>query len=154
MMFVTYNAESGELIGVTSEPPPADVTTCTRAVSTDSVELATWDAKFRAFREELHGEQSWRITRLAFRNRFTPDEKASMEFAALDNPSATLAARRGAATLRSYMADVAASTFVDLSREDTRKGVIALESLGLLAAGRANEILNTVPEGHELYIGV
>ena len=83
-----------------------------------------------------------RITRLAFRNRFTPTEKASIELAALDDPSATQSVRMQAASLRAYLADLAAATFIDLARPDTRSGVQMLEAAGLLANGRALEILD------------
>ena len=45
-------------------------------------------------------QTSARITRLAFRNRFTQAEKVALELAALDNPSATMAQRQQAAALR------------------------------------------------------
>ena len=86
--------------------------------------------------------QDWRITRLAFRSRFTLAEKAALEFAALDNPAGSQAERMQAATLRAYLADVFAATFIDLARPDTRAGVMQLEALGLLAEGRALEILD------------
>lgn len=82
------------------------------------------------------------VTRLAFRNRFTQAEKVALEIAALDNPAATLAQRQQAAAIRAHLADVAASIFIDLSRSDTRVGVQQLEAGGLLAAGRALQILD------------
>lgn len=87
--------------------------------------------------------EDWRITKLAFRNRFTLDEKAALEFAALDNPSGSQSERMQAARLRAYLADVAAATYVDLAWPDTRASVLQLEDLGLLAGGRALEILDT-----------
>ncbi len=83
------------------------------------------------------------ITKLAFRNRFTQAEKVTMEIAALDNPAATMPQRQQAAALRANLADTAAATFIDLQRADTRTGVLSLEAAGLLAAGRALEILDT-----------
>lgn len=83
-----------------------------------------------------------RITRLAFRNRFTSAEKMALELAALDDPTAPMTQRQQTAALRVYLADVAASSFVDMARADTRAGVQALEAGGLLAAGRALEILD------------
>lgn len=83
-----------------------------------------------------------RITRLAFRNRFTQTEKVTLELAALDDPAATLAQRQQAAAIRVHLADVAASTFIDLAAQDTRAGVLSLEAGGLLAGGRALEILD------------
>lgn len=83
-----------------------------------------------------------RITRLAFRSRFTPAEKVALELASLDSPAATLAQRQQAAALRVNLADTAAAAFIDLSRLDTRAGVQMLESARLLAAGRALAILD------------
>ena len=84
-----------------------------------------------------------RVTRLAFRNRFTQAEKVSLELAALDDPTAPMAQRQLSATIRANMADTAAATFIDLGDPDTRAGVQMLEAGGLLAAGRALEILDT-----------
>lgn len=83
-----------------------------------------------------------RITKLAFRNRFTSAEKVAIEFACLDDPAAPMPQRLQAAALRANQADLAAATFVDLAREDTRAGVQMLEAAGLLAEGRALEILD------------
>jgi hypothetical protein len=90
-----------------------------------------------------------RITRLAFRNRFTQAEKVTLELAALDDPAATMTQRQQAAAIRVHLADVAASTFVDLGRDDTRAGVQALEAGGLIGVGRALEILDAPVEAHE-----
>ena len=83
-----------------------------------------------------------RVTRLAFRNRFTSAEKVAIEFACLDDPAAPMPQRLQSAALRANQADLAAATFVDLSREDTRAGVQMLEAAGLLTEGRALEILD------------
>jgi hypothetical protein len=85
---------------------------------------------------------SRRITRLAFRNRFSTAEKVALEIAGLDNPAAPMAERAQAAALRANAADLAAATFVELDRADTRAGVLMLETAGLLAVGRALEILD------------
>lgn len=83
-----------------------------------------------------------RITRLAFRSRFTAAEKVTLEIASLDNPQATMAQRQQAASLRVYLADVDAANWIDLDRPDTRAGVQSLQAAGLLAAGRAAAILD------------
>lgn len=90
-----------------------------------------------------------RITRLAFRHRFTQAEKVALEIAALDNPAATLAQRQQAAAIRAHLADVATSTFIDLVRDDTRAGVQALEAGGLIGVGRALEILDAPVQPYE-----
>ena len=90
-----------------------------------------------------------RITRLAFRNRFTQAEKVALELAALDDPAAPMAQRQQAAALRATLSDTAAATFIDLIHADTRAGVQMLETAGLLAAGRALEILDAPVQSHE-----
>lgn len=86
--------------------------------------------------------EAGRITKLAFRNRFTTPEKVALEIASLDNPAAPMAQRQQAAALRATLADTAAATFIDLFRAETRAGVQMLEAAGLLAEGRALEILD------------
>lgn len=90
-----------------------------------------------------------RITRLAFRNRFTQPEKVMLELAGLDDPTAPMAQRQQAAAIRVHLADVAVSVFVDLARTDTRAGVQSLEAAGLLAPGRALQILDAPVQAHE-----
>ena len=90
-----------------------------------------------------------RITRLAFRNRFTSAEKMALEMAALDGPTAPMAQRQQAAAIRVHLADVATSTFIDLGSQDTRDGVLALEAGGLLTEGRVLEILDAPVQPHE-----
>lgn len=75
-----------------------------------------------------------KITRLAFRRRLTVAERAAIEIASRGNNPSN-------AELKVYMDDVMASTFVDLSRPETIAGVQALEAAGVLAPGRANQIL-------------
>ena len=82
-----------------------------------------------------------RLTRLAFRNRFTTAEKATLEMAALDDPMAPMAQRQTAAMLRAYLADLAVADFVDTADPSTQAGVRALAQAGILAAGRDAEIL-------------
>jgi hypothetical protein len=94
-----------------------------------------------------------RITRLAFRNRFTRLEKIALELAGLDDPAMTTDQRTQAAALRADAADLAAATFVDLDRADTRAGVELLEAAGLLEVDRALEILDTPITELEKFVG-
>lgn len=89
------------------------------------------------------------LTGLAFRNRFTRAEKIAIELAALDDPSAPMAQRQASAALRADLKDQESATYIDLDRDDTRAGVQALETAGLLAAGRALEILDAPVQAHE-----
>lgn len=95
--------------------------------------------------------EAWRITKLAFRNRFTMAEKVAMEIASLDDPGAAIALRQQAAALRANLADIASASYIDLTRPDTRDGVLALESAGLLATGRAAAVLDSPVVDSERY---
>lgn len=93
-----------------------------------------------------------RITVLAFRNRFTPAEKVRIEMASLDNPAAVMADRTLAAAVRVGMSDLAAATYVNLDRADTRAQVQNFEAMHLLdAPGRALEILDAPIQPQEAY---
>ena len=99
------------------------------------------------------GDSPRRITKLAFRNRFTKAEKAGIEFAALDDPTAPIAQRQQAAALRADLKDQEQATFIDLDDEDTRTGVLTLEAAGLIAAGRALEILDAPVQDKDRFTG-
>jgi hypothetical protein len=93
------------------------------------------------------------ITKLGFRNRFTRAEKVALEMAALDNPAATIAQRQQSAALRADLKDQEGATFIDLDRADLRAGVQALEAAGLIAAGRALQILDAPVQEIERFRG-
>ena len=99
------------------------------------------------------GDSPRRISKLAFRNRFTKAEKAGIEFAALDDPTAPIAQRQQAAALRADLKDQEQATFINLDDEDTRTGVLTLEAAGLIAAGRAVEILDAPVQDKEHHTG-
>lgn len=97
--------------------------------------------------------QPLRITKLAFRNRFKPEEKVALELASKDNPASTINERKSSAIIKVYLDDVNSASFIDLNRADTRQGVMALEAFGLIGSGRVLEILNTPPTEEEIYNG-
>ena len=99
------------------------------------------------------GDSPRRITKLAFRNRFTKAEKAGIEFAALDDPTSPIAQRQQAAALRADLKAQEQATFIDLDDEDTRTGVMTLEAVGLIASGRAVEILGAPVQDKERLTG-
>ena len=99
------------------------------------------------------GDSPRRITKLAFRNRFTKAEKAGIEFAALDDPTAPISQRQQAAALRADLKDQEQATYIDLDDEDPRAGVLTLEAVGLIAAGRAVEILDAPVQDRERFTG-
>ncbi|CAN7520703.1 hypothetical protein [Acidovorax sp. LjRoot194] len=89
------------------------------------------------------------VSVLGFRRRFTPEEKAAIEWAAVDRPEQPEAARMQAAALRATIADQAAAQFIDLEDPATVRGVQGLEAVGILAPGRAQEIVTAAIQSEE-----
>lgn len=87
-----------------------------------------------------------RITRLGFLDRFTDPEAVGIDLASI---GATVAA----AQVRRYLHKVNSATHIDLARADLQAGVQALEAAGLLAAGRAEQILTAPITDVERYRG-
>lgn len=82
------------------------------------------------------------LTRLAFRNRFTPVEKVALYTAA-----------ESSVQIKIYLDDLAAATFVDPERADTIAGVQALEAATIIGPGRAAEILTAPVTDEEMWVG-
>lgn len=78
------------------------------------------------------------ITKLAFKQRLKQEERIAIRTAAQANP-----------VVYDFQNLIDSATFVDLSRQDTIDGLTAIESAGLLAEGRANEILTAPIQDHE-----
>lgn len=72
-----------------------------------------------------------RITKLAFKQRFTADERIAIREAAAVNPQ-----------IYDFEDLVNAATYIDLSRTDTIAAVNAIEQAGLIEGGRAVEIIS------------
>ena len=82
------------------------------------------------------------ITRLAFLQRITMAEHVAIELASIHDTASDTATQVRAATLRKMLQLVNAATWIDLDRPDTRAMVQQIETMGLLAPGRALEILD------------
>ena len=125
---------------------------CHATGTTDSYESIVWDSGSPLPSQETLdawidanpniSQENRRITVLAFRNRFTLQEKVAIELASQINPNDPLQQRIMAATLKSSISDMDKALFIDLNRPDTRAGVMAFEQYGLIAAGRALIILD------------
>lgn len=85
--------------------------------------------------------EDYRITRLAFLDRFTEDEYVTLDLASIDDPNAGAEARTNQAKIRRYLKKVEAANYIDLSRQDTIDGVNVLALLGILTPERAGSIL-------------
>lgn len=89
------------------------------------------------------------LSKLAFRRLFTIEERINLDNISasipLDNAEleASLTTQQKG-TVRVLQNDMNIATYIDLDNPDTISGVSYLESIGLLAAGRAAEILSTV----------
>lgn len=83
------------------------------------------------------------ITPLAFVERFTDAEAISIDLASREDTE-------DAAAIRRYLQKVTIARAIDLDGDNVRNGVPALEALGLITEGRANEIMNAPIQAHEL----
>ena len=101
------------------------------------------------------------ITKLAFDSRFAMAEAVALKMAQTmpNQPNSgesqeDFAARcLQAAQLQVLQQRLNMATYIDLNRQDTRMGVMYLESVGLIAQGRSLEILDNPIEEHEYYKG-
>lgn len=84
----------------------------------------------------------WRITKLAFKQRFTQGERIDIREASKTIPK-----------VYDFEDLVNSATFIDLSRDDTKTAVNEIESVIPLTQGRANEILTAPIQEHERYRG-
>lgn len=89
------------------------------------------------------------ITPRAFLARFTRNERRGIQMAAQHDPADTNARQRAAAELRDLLLEISVSQFIDLNNAATRAGVTALETAGLVAAGRATAVLDSAPDKSE-----
>lgn len=78
------------------------------------------------------------ITKLAFKQRMTPQERIEIRGVSSTDP-----------IVFDFMDLVADATFIDLDREDTQQGVQYLASLGILTESRVTEILTSTIEDTE-----
>lgn len=93
------------------------------------------------------------LSTLALDNRFTAMERAMIDLASIDDPTETQEKRMNSAMIRVWLQRATKATFIDPKRPDTREGVMGLEAMGLLAEGRALEILDTPISDDEMYLG-
>ena len=83
-----------------------------------------------------------RITKLAFKQRFTQQERIDIREASKTIPQ-----------VYDFEDLVNSATFIDLSRDDTKIAVNSVEPVIPLTQGRANEILTAQIQEHERYRG-
>lgn len=81
------------------------------------------------------------VTKLGFRNRFAIAEKIAIEMGAVSVAGDAEPQAIRAATLRVFLADLAAAEYVNLDSPAVINGVQTLEAFGVIAAGRSDAIL-------------
>lgn len=81
------------------------------------------------------------LTTLEFLRRLTMAEEAAIDIASIDDPAGTPEERMQQATLRAAMRRLMAAEYVDMADAELIGLLAMLESVGLLAAGRAAEII-------------
>lgn len=89
------------------------------------------------------------ITPHALRRRFTVVERTALEWAVVDRAEADEADRLNAATLRSLLKDIEQARQLDLDDPELADSLRRFEAFGLIAAGRAQEILAGPVLAHE-----
>lgn len=89
------------------------------------------------------------ITPHALRRRFTVVERTALEWAVVDRAEAGEADRLNAATLRSLLKDIEQARQLDLDDPELADSLRQFEAFGLIAAGRAQEILDGPVQAHE-----
>lgn len=82
-----------------------------------------------------------RLSPLAFLRRFTDEERTRFDLSSIDDPSASEEERKRAAQLRMFEGDYRLASYVRLDDPRTIAGVRGLEALGIIAKGRAKEVL-------------
>lgn len=93
------------------------------------------------------------LSTLAFKSRFTTNELIAIKLAGVINPAAAVSQQQQAAAIAVASEKVDAATYIDLDRQDTREGVLQMETVGLIAPGRALEILDAPVQDIERYRG-
>ena len=87
-----------------------------------------------------------KITRLAFLNRFTDSEAVQIDLA-------SMGATVQAAMLRRELKRIDSASHIDLTDPSLANGLNMLETVGLMNAGRAVEILTTPASAGEVFTG-
>jgi hypothetical protein len=129
-MYVVYESATGRLVSTASDPSlianPLPSGLGVKEVAEPGARAA-WDEQALVF-VEAQGPRV--MTRLEFLRRFTSSERIATRAAAVGNPA-----------IADMLALQDAAGYIDLDDPDTQAGVAYLESLGVIAAGRAAQVL-------------
>ena len=134
MIFVTYNTTTGALVNVSDVLPSPNPEHCTRAINVDSVTVESWNPVTLRFDEERDPHAERNISGVQYLRRFTQAERITIRAATSQSPE-----------LDDYLKlldiTIAQGGVIDLNDPDTIAAVGLLEAVGLIAPGRAAEVL-------------
>ena len=134
MIFVTYDTTTGALVNVSDVLPSPNPEHCTRAINVDSVTVGSWNPVTLRFDEERDPHAERNISGVQYLRRFTQAERITIRAAASQSPE-----------LDDYLKlldiTIAQGGVINLNDPDTIAAVGLLEAVGLIAPGRAAEVL-------------
>lgn len=134
MIFVTYDTTTGALVNVSDVLPSPNPEHCTRAINADSVTVESWNPVTLRFDEERDPHAERNISGVQYLRRFTQAERITIRAAASQSPE-----------LDDYLKlldiTIAQGGVINLNDPDTIAAVGLLEAVGLIAPGRAAEVL-------------
>ena len=129
MIYVTYATLDGSLVDISSTIPVPNSDHCTRAIDADSVDVSAWNSQTLRFDDE-NKTNSAILSKLDYLRRFTSDERVTIRQAAKVTP-----------VLEDYLAMLELADEINTGDADTIAAVNMLEQAGLIAPGRAAEVL-------------
>ena len=129
MIYVTYATLDGSLVDISSTIPAPNPDHCTRAIDADSVDVSAWNSQTLRFDGE-NKTNSAILSKLEYLRRFTSEERVTIRQAAKVTP-----------VLEDYLAMLELADEINTGDADTIAAVNMLEQAGLIAPGRAAEVL-------------
>ena len=129
MIYILCNVETGELLGISEEAISASGAPLqVRTIDRDMPDMTkvTWSRNLLDFVDKPVRA----LTKLEYLRRFTAEERINVRTVAKTN-----------AALEDFMVLMDLASEINLDDPDTIAGVHMLEAAGLLAQGRASEIL-------------
>ena len=129
MIYVTYATADGSLVDISATVPAPNPAHCTRAIDSDSVDASAWNAQTLRFDDENKANSAI-LSKLDYLRRFTGEERLTIRQAAKVTP-----------VLEDYLAMLELADEINTGDADTIAAVNMLEQAGLIASGRAAEVL-------------
>lgn len=129
MIYVTYATLDGSLVDISSTLPTPNPAHCTRAIDADSVDVSEWNTQALRFDDESRANSAI-LSKLEYLRRFTSEERVTIRQAAKVTP-----------VLEDYLSLLELADEINTGDADTIAAVNMLEQAGLIAQGRAAEVL-------------